>query len=181
MCTVDRMTRVFYRLPTLAHHPLQQCLLVLWTYYQQLLFLWILWILKGWSKFWHTLESHHLAFIVVIFLVKVLFMLVTVMFMNWWLITHKNTFGWICFMLSLWVWNCKQAGCLYHFLYLWQLVVNEKTQNLRRLEAQRNELNAKGKCCQLCVLYVWDLFSDYEHDNRRSSEIQVRACGCSAE
>ena len=28
-------------------------------------------------------------------------------------------------------------------LYL-QLVVAEKTQNLRRLEAQRNELNAKG-------------------------------------
>lgn len=27
-----------------------------------------------------------------------------------------------------------------------QLVVNEKTQNLRRLQAQRNELNAKGLC-----------------------------------
>lgn len=26
-----------------------------------------------------------------------------------------------------------------------QLVVTDKTQNLRRLEAQRNELNAKGK------------------------------------
>lgn len=26
-----------------------------------------------------------------------------------------------------------------------QLIVNEKTQNLRRLQAQRNELNAKGK------------------------------------
>lgn len=26
-----------------------------------------------------------------------------------------------------------------------QLVVTEKTQNLRRLQAQRNELNAKGK------------------------------------
>lgn len=26
-----------------------------------------------------------------------------------------------------------------------QLVVSEKTQNLRRLQAQRNELNAKGK------------------------------------
>ncbi len=26
-----------------------------------------------------------------------------------------------------------------------QLVVNEKSQNLRRLQAQRNELNAKGK------------------------------------
>jgi len=25
-----------------------------------------------------------------------------------------------------------------------QLIVNEKTQNLRRLQAQRNELNAKG-------------------------------------
>jgi hypothetical protein len=28
---------------------------------------------------------------------------------------------------------------------LFQLVVTESTQNLRRLEAQRNELNAKGK------------------------------------
>lgn len=27
-----------------------------------------------------------------------------------------------------------------------QLVVAEKSQNLRRLQAQRNELNAKGKC-----------------------------------
>jgi 26S proteasome regulatory subunit T6 len=26
-----------------------------------------------------------------------------------------------------------------------QLIVNEKSQNLRRLQAQRNELNAKGK------------------------------------
>lgn len=26
-----------------------------------------------------------------------------------------------------------------------QLIVNEKTQNLRRLQAQRNELNAKGE------------------------------------
>ena len=26
-----------------------------------------------------------------------------------------------------------------------QLTVNEKSQNLRRLQAQRNELNAKGK------------------------------------
>lgn len=26
-----------------------------------------------------------------------------------------------------------------------QLTVNEKTQNLRRLQAQRNELNAKGE------------------------------------
>lgn len=29
-------------------------------------------------------------------------------------------------------------------LLLIQLVVTDKTQNLRRLEAQRNELNAKG-------------------------------------
>ena len=28
---------------------------------------------------------------------------------------------------------------------MFQLVVTEKTQNLRRLEAQRNELNAKGR------------------------------------
>lgn len=28
-----------------------------------------------------------------------------------------------------------------------QLTVTDKTQNLRRLQAQRNELNAKGKFC----------------------------------
>lgn len=31
-----------------------------------------------------------------------------------------------------------------------QLTVNEKTQNLRRLQAQRNELNAKGMCQLRC-------------------------------
>lgn len=30
------------------------------------------------------------------------------------------------------------------FLFFKQLTVNEKSQNLRRLQAQRNELNAKG-------------------------------------
>ena len=30
-----------------------------------------------------------------------------------------------------------------------QLIVNEKSQNLRRLQAQRNELNAKGKLIEL--------------------------------
>lgn len=30
-----------------------------------------------------------------------------------------------------------------------QLIVNEKGQNLRRLQAQRNELNAKGNLQQL--------------------------------
>lgn len=32
-----------------------------------------------------------------------------------------------------------------------QLTVAEKSQNLRRLQAQRNELNAKGTC--ICVKY----------------------------
>lgn len=27
-----------------------------------------------------------------------------------------------------------------------ELTINQKTQNLRRLEAQRNALNARGKC-----------------------------------
>jgi hypothetical protein len=36
------------------------------------------------------------------------------------------------------------------FIYfLLKLVVTEKTQNLRRLEAQRNELNAKGMFAKL--------------------------------
>jgi len=39
--------------------------------------------------------------------------------------------------------NCALAVDL-QWRYLFQLVVSEKTQNLRRLEAQRNELNAKG-------------------------------------
>ena len=29
---------------------------------------------------------------------------------------------------------------------LFQMVVTEEIKNLRRLEAQRNELNAKGRC-----------------------------------
>lgn len=33
-----------------------------------------------------------------------------------------------------------------------QLVVADKAQNLRRLQAQRNELNAKGKI--LCSTYI---------------------------
>lgn len=31
-----------------------------------------------------------------------------------------------------------------HLLNVLKLTVNEKSQNLRRLQAQRNELNAKG-------------------------------------
>ena len=39
-----------------------------------------------------------------------------------------------------------QSCILTDFLsVIFQLVVTDKTQNLRRLEAQRNELNAKGK------------------------------------
>ena len=38
-----------------------------------------------------------------------------------------------------------------------QLVVNEKTQNLRRLQAQRNELNAKGK---FKVMFFFTLIFD---------------------
>lgn len=37
-----------------------------------------------------------------------------------------------------------------------QLIVNEKGQNLRRLQAQRNELNAKGKTINLILrFYFW--------------------------
>ena len=32
-----------------------------------------------------------------------------------------------------------------------ELLINQKTQNLRRLEAQRNALNARGASC--CTLY----------------------------
>lgn len=35
-----------------------------------------------------------------------------------------------------------------------QLIVAEKSQNLRRLQAQRNELNAKGKMG--IILMMWD-------------------------
>lgn len=34
-----------------------------------------------------------------------------------------------------------------------QLIVAEKSQNLRRLQAQRNELNAKGKKLQVKFVY----------------------------
>lgn len=37
-----------------------------------------------------------------------------------------------------------------------QLIVNEKTQNLRRLQAQRNELNAKGLCLSYPTLLIND-------------------------
>lgn len=36
-----------------------------------------------------------------------------------------------------------------------QLVVAEKSQNLRRLQAQRNELNAKGSCCSISFVKKW--------------------------
>ncbi|XP_034050530.1 26S proteasome regulatory subunit 8 isoform X2 [Thalassophryne amazonica] len=36
-----------------------------------------------------------------------------------------------------------------------QLTVNEKSQNLRRLQAQRNELNAKGKQHLMTTAYTW--------------------------
>jgi hypothetical protein len=35
-----------------------------------------------------------------------------------------------------------------------ELTINEKTQNLRRLEAQRNALNARGTRCATCNFYV---------------------------
>lgn len=39
-----------------------------------------------------------------------------------------------------------------------ELTINEKTQNLRRLEAQRNSLNAKGKLLgQNTNQLAWDL------------------------
>lgn len=36
----------------------------------------------------------------------------------------------------------RDSGCA--LIRIFQLAVGEKTQNVRRLEAQRNELNAKG-------------------------------------
>jgi hypothetical protein len=48
-----------------------------------------------------------------------------------------------------------------------ELLINQKTQNLRRLEAQRNALNARGECCRLSPAFarfgskvvVWFYFS----------------------
>lgn len=42
-----------------------------------------------------------------------------------------------------------------------QLVVSEKTQNLRRLQAQRNELNAKGEY----FIYQYTIFYRYSQTN----------------
>lgn len=39
-----------------------------------------------------------------------------------------------------------------------QLIVAEKSQNLRRLQAQRNELNAKGKAANL---FIFDMICDF--------------------
>lgn len=39
-------------------------------------------------------------------------------------------------------------------LFSKQLTVNDKSQNLRRLQAQRNELNAKGVFIQHCKVIV---------------------------
>lgn len=36
-----------------------------------------------------------------------------------------------------------------------QLIVNDKSQNLRRLQAQRNELNAKGERGEGVKCHVW--------------------------
>lgn len=47
--------------------------------------------------------------------------------------------------------------CTGSFDCVLQLVVAEKTQNLRRLEAQRNELNAKGDQ-QLCFYQSFEIF-----------------------
>lgn len=43
-----------------------------------------------------------------------------------------------------------------YFVYVFQqLTVNEKSQNLRRLQAQRNELNAKGKTEEEREIYTY--------------------------
>lgn len=47
-----------------------------------------------------------------------------------------------------------------------QLIVTEKTQNLRRLQAQRNELNAKGKFGLIQLLDVSELI---ETNNKSST------------
>lgn len=43
-----------------------------------------------------------------------------------------------------------------------QLIVNEKSQNLRRLQAQRNELNAKGKITQISTQFLKLIISFFQ-------------------
>jgi len=47
-----------------------------------------------------------------------------------------------------------------------ELLINQKTQNLRRLEAQRNALNARGEssvsCLCVSVLKSWYLSASFE-------------------
>ena len=51
----------------------------------------------------------------------------------------------------------------YKFTNLFQMVVTEEIKNLRRLEAQRNELNAKG-WCEFSYLFDMKLvFSSNDH------------------
>ena len=43
----------------------------------------------------------------------------------------------------------------YYYFLLLQIMVSEKTQNLRRLEAQRNELNSKGEYQHLVQVHTF--------------------------
>ena len=38
-----------------------------------------------------------------------------------------------------------------------QVVISEKMQDLRRLQAQRNELNAKGNCLLFVLSIIWSV------------------------
>ena len=81
------------------------------------------------------------------------------------------------------------------FCVIFQLVVTDKTQNLRRLEAQRNELNAKGKSWQLETIHLCTYFQQIQptytlicthewwyimlnYTNKSESGFHINTCHC---
>ena len=99
----------------------------------------------------------------------------------------------VCYMIY-----CLNAELYFNwfsFCVIFQLIVTDKTQNLRRLEAQRNELNAKGKSWQLetirlctylqqiqptytliCTHEWWYIMLNYT--NKSESGFHINTCHC---
>jgi len=55
-----------------------------------------------------------------------------------------------------------------------ELLINQKTQNLRRLEAQRNALNARGNACFRRESFILDLYSSAAFERRTSAAAGAR-------
>ena len=105
--------------------------------------------------------------------------------------------------MNIWIPACYMIYCLnaelyfnwFSFCVIFQLVVTDKTQNLRRLEAQRNELNAKGKSWQLETIHLCTYFQQIQptytlicthewwyimlnYTNKSESGFHINTCHC---